>query len=255
MAGLMSLNGEPEGAPVRVGVPVVDLATGMNATIAILLALQERQRSGRGQFVEVTLYDSAVALLHPYSANWFLSRKAPARTGNQHPNVSPYDQYRTKTKRIFVAVGNDRQFQRFCAEIGRPELVSDPRFRTNADRVTNRAALREELEAGLASIDGEQLAMTLLDKGVPCGPVLDVPDVLDHPHTRHREMVVERGGYRGTGNPVKLSRTPASLRSTPPAFGSATREVLVEAGYSEAEIDALFASGAALETPRKAAAE
>jgi formyl-CoA transferase len=97
--------------------------------------------------------------------------------------------------------------------------------------------------------------MTLLDKGVPCGPVLDVPDVLDHPHTRHREMVVERGGYRGTGNPVKLSRTPASLRSTPPAFGSATREVLVEAGYSEAEIDALFASGAALETPRKAAAE
>ncbi len=245
MAGLMSLNGEP----------VVDLATGMNATIAILLALQERQRSGRGQFVEVTLYDSAVALLHPYSANWFLSRKAPARTGNQHPNVSPYDQYRTKTKRIFVAVGNDRQFQRFCAEIGRLELVSDPRFRTNADRVTNRAALREELEAGLASIDGEQLAMTLLDKGVPCGPVLDVPDVLDHPHTRHREMVVERGGYRGTGNPVKLSRTPASLRSTPPAFGSATREVLAEAGYSEAEIDALFASGAALETPRKAAAE
>jgi crotonobetainyl-CoA:carnitine CoA-transferase CaiB-like acyl-CoA transferase len=255
MAGLMSLNGEPEGAPVRVGVPVVDLATGMNATIAILLALQERQRSGRGQFVEVTLYDSAVALLHPYSANWFLSQKAPVRTGNQHPNVSPYDQFRTKTKRIFVAVGNDRQFQRFCEEIGRLELVSDPRFRTNADRVTNRAALRDELEAGLASIDGEQLAMTLLDKGVPCGPVLDVPDVLDHPHTRHRGMVAELGGYRGTGNPVKLSRTPASLRSAPPAFGSATREVLAEAGYRAAEIDALFASGAALETPRKAAAE
>ncbi len=255
MAGLMSLNGEPEGAPVRVGVPVVDLATGMNSTIAILLALQERQRSGRGQFVEVTLYDSAVALLHPYSANWFLSGKAPTRTGNQHPNVSPYDQYRTKTKRIFVAVGNDRQFQRFCAEIGRSELVDDPRFRTNADRVTNRAALREELEAGLASIDGEQLAMTLLDKGVPCGPVLDVPDVLNHPHTRHRGMVAERGTYRGTGNPVKLSRTPASVRSTPPAFGAATREVLAEAGYSAAEIDALFASGAALETPRKVAAE
>jgi len=255
MAGLMSLNGEPEGAPVRVGVPVVDLATGLNAAIAILLALQERQRSGRGQFVEVTLYDSAVALLHPYSANWFLSQKAPRRTGNQHPNVSPYDQFRTKTKRIFVAVGNDRQFQRFCAEIGRPELVSDPRFRTNADRVTNRAALRDELEAGLASIDGEQLAMTLLDKGVPCGPVLDVPDVLTHAHTRHRGMVAERGAYRGTGNPVKLSRTPAGLRSTPPAFGADTRAVLAEAGYSAAEIDALFISGAALETPRKAAAE
>jgi formyl-CoA transferase len=255
MAGLMSLNGEPEGAPVRVGVPVVDLATGMNASIAILLALQERQRSGRGQFVEVTLFDSAVALLHPYTANWFLSGKPPARTGNQHPNVSPYDQYRTKTKRIFVAVGNDRQFQRFCAEIRRPELVSDPRFRTNADRVTNRAQLRDELEAGLAEIDGEQLAMTLLEKGVPAGPVLDVPDVVNHPHTRHRGMVVERGAYRGIGNPVKLSRTPMSVRETPPAFGSATREVLTEAGYTESEIDALFDAGVAMETPRKAAAE
>ena len=255
MAGLMSLNGEPEGAPVRVGVPVVDLATGMNASIAILLALQERQRSGRGQFVEVTLFDSAVALLHPYTANWFLSGKPPARTGNQHPNVSPYDQYRTKTKRIFVAVGNDRQFQRFCAEIGRPELVSDPRFRTNADRVTNRAQLREELEAGLAEIDGEQLAMSLLEKGVPAGPVLDVPDVVNHPHTRHRGMVVEHGAYRGIGNPVKLSRTPMSVREAPPAFGSATRAVLTEAGYAQAEIDALFAAGVAMETPRKAAAE
>jgi formyl-CoA transferase len=255
MAGLMSLNGEPEGAPVRVGVPVVDLATGMNASIAILLALQERQRSGRGQLVEVTLFDSAVALLHPYTANWFLSGKPPARTGNQHPNVSPYDQYRTKTKRIFVAVGNDRQFQRFCAEIGRPELVSDPRFRSNADRVTNRAQLREELEAILASIDGERLAMTLLEKGVPAGPVLDVPDVVNHPHTRHRGMVVERGAYRGVGNPVKLSRTPMSLREAPPAFGSATRDVLTEAGLTEAEIDALFAAGVAMETPRKAAAE
>jgi len=255
MAGLMSLNGEPDGAPVRVGVPVVDLATGMNASIAILLALQERQRSGRGQFVEVTLYDSAVALLHPYSANWYLSGKPPVRTGNQHPNVSPYDQYRTKTKRIFVAVGNDRQFQRFCTEIGRPELVTDPRFLSNADRVTNRAQLREELEAGLASIDGEQLAMTLLEKGVPCGPVLDVSDVVNHAHTRHRGMVVEHGAYRGTGNPVKLSRTPASVRSVPPIFGSSTRKVLGEAGFTAAEIDGLFASGIAMETPRKAAAE
>lgn len=255
MGGLMSLNGEPDGAPVRVGVPVVDLATGMNASIGILLALQERQRSGRGQFVEASLYDSAVALLHPYTANWFVSQKPPVRTGNQHPNVSPYDQYPTKTKRIFVACGNDRQFARFCAEIGRMELTEDPRFRTNADRVTNRAALRRELEAGLAEIDGEVLAMTLLDKGVPAGPVLDVPDVVNHPHTRHRGMVVERGDYRGIGNPVKLARTPATVRSTPPQFGSATRAVLTEAGYAPAEIDALFASGVAIEVPRQAAAE
>ena len=255
MGGLMSLNGEPDGAPVRVGVPVVDLATGMNASIGILLALQERQRSGRGQFVEASLYDSAVALLHPYTANWFVSQKPPIRTGNQHPNVSPYDQYPTKTKRIFVACGNDRQFARFCAEIGRTELTEDPRFRSNADRVTNRAALRRELEAGLAEIDGEALAMVLLDKGVPAGPVLDVPDVVNHPHTKHRGMVVERGDYRGIGNPVRLARTPATVRSTPPQFGSSTRAVLTEAGYAPAEIDALFASGVAIEVPRKVAAE
>ena len=256
VTGLMSLNGEPEGEPVRVGIAVVDLATGMNSAIAILLALQERHRSGRGQFVEVTLYDSSVALLHPYAANWFLSGKPPQRTGNQHPNVSPYDQFRTKTKRIFVAVGNDRQFQRFCDEIGRPELVSDARFRSNADRVINRAELRRELEAGLASIDGEALVAILIGKGVPCGTVLDVPDVLNHPHTRHRGMVVESGSYRGTGNPIKLSRTPASVRSVPPRFGSATRAVLAEAGYDAAEIEAMIDNGVAIEeTPRKVAAE
>jgi crotonobetainyl-CoA:carnitine CoA-transferase CaiB-like acyl-CoA transferase len=255
MTGLMSLNGEPDGEPVRVGVPVVDLATGMNSTIAILLALQERHRSGRGQFVEVTLYDSSVALLHPYAANWFLSGKPPKRTGNQHPNVSPYDQFRTKTKRIFVAVGNDRQYERFCNEIGRPELVNDPRFKSNADRVVHRAELRQELEAGLASIDGEALVESLIEKGVPCGAVLDVPEVVNHPHTRHRGMVVEHGSYRGTGNPVKLSRTPASVRLAPPSFGAETRAVLAEAGYSSAEIEALISGGIAMETPRKVAAE
>ncbi len=253
MSGLMSLNGEAEGDPLRVGVPVVDIATGLKATIAILLALQERARSGQGQFVEATLYDSAVALLHPYAANWFLSQKPPKRTGNAHPNVAPYDQFRTKTKRIFLAIGNNRQFARFCAEIGRPELAEDARFRNNADRVTNRAALRRELEAGLAALDGEALTTRLLDRGVPCGTVLDLPDVLAHPHTRHRKMIYESGEYRAVGNPVKLSRTPASLRRTPPRFGAANREVLAEAGYSATEIDALIKAGVVAETIEKAA--
>jgi crotonobetainyl-CoA:carnitine CoA-transferase CaiB-like acyl-CoA transferase len=255
MAGLMSVNGEPDGAPVRMGVAVVDLATGMNATIAILMALVERSKSGRGQFVEATLYDSAVALLHPYIANYLLNGKAPQRTGNAHPNISPYDQFRTGTKRIFLGVGNDRQFARLCNEIGRPDLPGDARFRSNADRVANRAALREALETALATIDGEALAIRLLDAGVPAGPVMEVSDVIAHPHTLHREMIVEMAGYRGTGNPVKLSRTPATLRSTPPRFGSATRRVLVAAGYSEAEIDALIAAGIALTEPRPAKAD
>jgi formyl-CoA transferase len=243
MAGLMSINGEPDGPPLRVGTPVVDLTSGLNATIAILLALQERQRSGRGQFVEATLYDSAIALLYPYSANWLLSHQPPKRTGNAHPNVSPYDQFRTKTRRIFLGVGNDRQFAKLCEEIGRTDLLQNPLFRRNADRLTNRAALRRELEGALAEIDGEALALRLLDKGVPCGPVLEIPDVLNHPHTLHRGMVTRLGEYSGIGNPVKLTRTPASVRLPPPEFGSATREILAEAGYSQAEIDALVASG------------
>jgi crotonobetainyl-CoA:carnitine CoA-transferase CaiB-like acyl-CoA transferase len=251
MAGLMSVNGEPEGAPVRMGVAVVDLATGMNATIAILMALAERARSGRGQFVEATLYDSAVALLHPHIANFLLNGKKPQRTGNAHSNISPYDQFKTGTKRIFLGVGNDRQFERLCNEIGRPEIAADPRFRSNADRVVNRAALREVLESALATIDGEALAVRLLEAGVPAGPVMEVPDVIAHPHTLHREMIVEMEGYQGTGNPVKLSRTPAQLRSAPPRFGSATRRVLAAAGYSEAEIVALVESGIALTDPRK----
>jgi crotonobetainyl-CoA:carnitine CoA-transferase CaiB-like acyl-CoA transferase len=253
MGGLMSVNGEPEGAPMRVGVPVVDLATGMNATIAILMAIIERARSGKGQFVEATLYDSAVALLHPHMANYFLSGKPPQRTGNSHSNVSPYDQFKTATKRVFLAIGNDRQYARLCAEIGRPDLAADPRFRSNGDRVTNRAALRVELEKAMATVDGEALTTKLLDLGVPAGPVLEVPDVINHKHTAHRLMVVEKDGYRGTGNPVKLSRTPASVRTLPPQFGEATRAVLAEAGYGAAEIEALIAAGIAIAETRKAA--
>jgi crotonobetainyl-CoA:carnitine CoA-transferase CaiB-like acyl-CoA transferase len=253
MAGLMSLNGEAEGEPLRVGVPVVDLATGLNAALAIMMALQERQRSGKGQLVEATLYDCAVALLHPYAANWFLSQKAPQRTGNAHPNVSPYDQFHTKTKRIFLAIGNNRQYARFCGEIGRPELAQDPRFRDNKDRVTNRAALRRELEGAMAALDGEALTMRLLDRGVPCGVVQELPDVLTHAHTKHRKMIYEQGAYRGVGAPVKLSRTPAALRRTPPRFGEANREVLREAGFGESEIERLIASGIVADTTQKPA--
>jgi crotonobetainyl-CoA:carnitine CoA-transferase CaiB-like acyl-CoA transferase len=253
MSGLMSLNGEAEGEPLRVGVPVVDLATGLNAAIGILMAVLERARSGKGQFVEATLYDCAVALLHPYAANWFLSEQAPRRTGNAHPNVSPYDQFHTKTKRIFLAVGNNRQFARFCAEIGRSGLAEDARFRDNKDRVANRAALRREIEGALAAIDGEALTTRLLDRGVPCGVVQELPDVLTHAHTKHRQMIYRQGDYRGVGAPVKLSRTPASLRRRPPRFGEANREVLKEAGFGEAEIERLIKSGIVADSLRPAA--
>lgn len=243
MTGLMTINGEPDTMPMRLGIPIVDLGTGLYAAVGILMALAERARSGKGQFIETSLYDSAIALQHPHTANWFLSGKPPRRTGNAHPNIAPYDAYPTRTKPIFVGTGNDRQFQRFCAEIGRPDLPDDPRFRTNKDRVAHRDELSAEIKAALASVDGEVLAEKLLRQGVPCGPVRDVPEALAEPHTLHREMVISRDGYKGTGTPIKFSRTPGGLRRLPPSLGEESRAVLAEAGYAPEEIERLIETG------------
>jgi crotonobetainyl-CoA:carnitine CoA-transferase CaiB-like acyl-CoA transferase len=231
---------------VRMGIPIVDISTGMNATIAVLMALVERAVSGKGQAVEVTLYDTAVALQHPHLANYFLSGKPPERTGNAHTNIYPYDAFPTRTKPIFVAIGNDRQFQRLVEEVGRAELGADPRFLTNKDRNVNRKALRAELATALAGVDGVAVAEKLLGLGVPCGPVEDVPDVIEHPHTKHRQMVVEKDGYRGFGTPLKFSRTPGGVRSVPPSYGQDTRKILSEAGFSAAEIETLVTERIAL---------
>jgi crotonobetainyl-CoA:carnitine CoA-transferase CaiB-like acyl-CoA transferase len=216
MTGIMSINGESDGGPLRVGLPVVDMVTGLNAVIGVLLALQERQRSGRGQFVEAALYDSGLSLLHPHAANWFLDGRTPRRTGNAHPNIYPYDALRTGTDPIFLAVGNDRQFASFCRTIGLPALSDDPLYRDAGSRSVNRDGLKQRLEAQLAAFDGRQLVDQLMAAGVPAAPVLSVDAALEHPHTAHREMVVEmEGGWRGIGSPVKLSRTPASYRHPP----------------------------------------
>jgi crotonobetainyl-CoA:carnitine CoA-transferase CaiB-like acyl-CoA transferase len=216
MSGIMSVNGEAGGEPLRVGLPVVDMVTGLNAVIGILLALQERHRSGRGQFVETTLYDSGLSLLHPHAANWFMDGRTPERTGNAHPNIYPYDIFRTGTEPLFLAVGNDRQFASLCQVLGRPQLATDPRFDSPGARSTHRLELKRLLEDALAPFDAAVLVDTLMAANVPAAPVLDVEAALTHPHTTHREMRVEIGpGYRGLGAPVKLSRTPASYRHAP----------------------------------------
>ncbi|CAN7527220.1 CoA transferase [Acidovorax sp. LjRoot118] len=216
MAGIMSINGEAEGGPLRVGLPVVDMVTGLNAVIGVLLALQERQRSGRGQFVEAALYDSGLSLLHPHAANWFLDGNSPRRTGNAHPNIYPYDTLATGTQPLFIAVGNDRQFASLCRCIGVPQLASDARYARAGDRSVNRVALKAALEEAMQDFDGAALVDTLMAAGVPAAPVLSVDAALSHPHTAHREMVVDLpGGYRGIGAPVKLSRTPATYRHAP----------------------------------------
>ncbi|MGQ0664974.1 MAG: CaiB/BaiF CoA transferase family protein [Pseudomonadota bacterium] len=251
VSGLIGINGTEGGGGVRLGIPIVDLGTGLNAAIGILLALHDRHRTGQGQAIDVSLYDSAVALLHPQAANYLMSGTAPRRTGNAHPNIAPYDCFATGTKPIFLAVGNDRQFQRLCAELGRPELGTDARFRTNADRATNRPALSAELGRLLAAHDGVALADRLLRIGVPAGAVLDLPEVLAAPHTRHRRMVVSEGVYSGTGIPVKLARTAGRVRLAPRRFNEDGAAVLGEAGYSPAELAALEAAGAVVTSRRK----
>jgi formyl-CoA transferase len=251
-SGLVSVNGSPEGGPVRIGVPVVDLSTGMNACIGILMALYERNRSGKGQFIDATLYDSAVALHQPQAPNYFMAGLKPRLMGNSHGSLAPYANFPTKGRNIVVGAGNDGQFRKLTQMLGKPELADDPRFKTNKDRIAHKAELEAELRALTKDRDGESLANELMRNGVPSSAVLEVPDVMEHPHTRHRGMVWEKDGYRNIGNPVKLSRTPAAVRSKPKKFGLDTKAVLAEHGFSAAEIDKLITSGIALTEIKKA---
>ncbi|GGG40586.1 CoA transferase [Caldovatus sediminis] len=251
MTGLMSINGTETSGPTRLGNPVVDLATGLYSAIAILMALHERERSGRGQFCDMTLHDCGMALLHPHAANYFLSGKRPVPTGNPHPNLVPYSKFRTRTCEIFIAAGNDPAFRRLCEFLGMPEVARDPRFATNGARVANRAALTEILERRFAGEDGHELTRRMLEAGLPAGPVLHVDEAMAAPHTAHREMVAEIGWYRALGTPIKLSRTPGGARSAPPRFNEHGREVLARHGFSEAEIEALARAGVVVERRRK----
>ncbi len=250
-AGWFSVNGTTDSGPTRVGIPMVDMGTGLYSTIAMLMALAERGRSGKGQFIDMTLYDCAVSLLHPYLANFLLSDKVPQITGNQHPNIAPYDKYPTKSGDIYIACGNNRQFKGLCDVLGRSELAEDPRFKDNGDRSQNRDALTDVLRQAMVNEDGEDLCARLLARNVPAGPVNDIAQVMAHPHTAHRDMDAQIDWYRGAGTPIKFSRTPGALRTPPPKFGADSREVMATHGYSEPEIEALLSEGALVETRRK----
>jgi crotonobetainyl-CoA:carnitine CoA-transferase CaiB-like acyl-CoA transferase len=225
LSGLMSINGEPDGQPLRMGIAVVDIVTGLNAAIGILLALQERSRSGKGQFIDITLFDCGLSVMHPHIANYLGSAKLPARTGNAHTNIAPYDTFRTRSQPIFIGVGNDGQFRKLCEVLEAPHLSVDSRFATVVARNGNRDALKHELESRCARFDGPALADALMRAGVPSGAILDVGEALASAQAQHRGMIVEIDGYRGTASPIKLGRSRPAYRRAPPRLGEHTHEI------------------------------
>jgi crotonobetainyl-CoA:carnitine CoA-transferase CaiB-like acyl-CoA transferase len=235
--GLMSINGQPESGTTRLGIAIVDMATGMNAGMGVLLALAARTRTGRGQHVDATLYDTALGLLHPYASNYFGNGLTPGPIGNGHPNLVPYDKFRTKDGEIFIGIAAPAQFRRLMELLGLPELGADPRFASNFARVENRAALCAVLEPLVAREAAVEFSERLMQAGVPAAPVHTVPQAIDAAHTAHRAMTVSMdNGYRGLGVPVKLSDTPGSARTPPPPYARDTDSVLAGLGYSVEEI-------------------
>lgn len=238
--GLMSVNGESDGPALRVGVPIVDMVTGIYAFSGILLALNERQRSGKGQLVDCTLVDTAVSLLHPHSASHLADGRIPARTGSAHPTIAPYDTFEATDGPIFISAGNDAQYRRLLEELQLCDLADNPLFRTNSDRVQNFNELRPLLAEKIAELKREPLVQALLARGVPAAAVHNVAEALSDPHVLHRQMVVEHEGTRHIGIPINLTRTPGSVHSTPRSLGQDTEDVLRQLGYGSEHISALY---------------
>lgn len=243
MAGMIAANGSPDGGPTRIGIPVVDLTTGLYAAVGILMAINERQKSGKGQFLETTLFETGLAVMHPHSSNYFFTGKTPVPQGNPHPSLAPYESLQTRDGLIFIGIGNDGTFRKLCKEVGKPELGTDPRFATNGNRITNRAALRAELEDVFKNLDREPLCDRLLAAGLPAGPIQSIDKALDGEQAKHRGLVLQKDWYKGVASPIRFERTKASLRHTPPGFSQHAGEILSEAGFKQADIDALVASG------------
>jgi formyl-CoA transferase len=249
MSGIMSVTGEATGAPTKCGVPVADLSAGMLCAVGILSACLSRTVTGRGQAVDTSLYDAALAMSVWETSELWATGTPPDRLGSAHRVNAPYEAFPTRDGHLTIGANNTRLWQRLCAVLDRPDLLADPRFDTNTDRVSNRGALAAELGDTLSAKDTEEWAALLLDAGVPAAPIRNYAQSCADPHTLAREMVVEmdhptEGTVRALGIPVKLSETAGTIRRTPPALGEHTDEILGAAGYSPAEIAQLRAEGA-----------
>ncbi|MDH3228217.1 MAG: CoA transferase [Alphaproteobacteria bacterium] len=249
MSGLMSVTGEAGGMPMKVGVAVSDLFTGLYATVAILAALSQRERSGAGQHIDMSLLDCQIAALANQTSNFHISGKAPVRMGNAHPNIVPYEAVPTADGHIILAIGNDRQYARFCEVAGRPELVDDARFAGNAGRVANRDVLMPLIHDITRTRAAADWIAALEAVQVPCGPINGLGEVFDDPQVRHRGMRIEldhplAGTVPLTASPMRFSGTPVEYGRAPPLLGQHTREVVCGLlGRDAAAVEDLMARG------------
>ncbi|MCI0648028.1 MAG: CoA transferase [Chloroflexi bacterium] len=247
-SGTMSLTGEPDGPPTRFPTPMADMTTGLYATIGILAALHARRQSGRGQLLDLSLLESQVSWLANLVPAYFLTGRPPQRIGNAHPMLVPYRLYQARDRLFNVGVGTDSLWQRFCQAIGRPELAGDPRFKTNADRVRNRAELEPILDEHFAQGEAAEWLARLHEARIPCGPVNSLPDVLADEQFLARGGVVELphpllGSVKVLANPIHFSETPPTYRRHPPLLGEHSEEILAELGYDAAAVAGLRARG------------
>jgi crotonobetainyl-CoA:carnitine CoA-transferase CaiB-like acyl-CoA transferase len=251
LGGLMSITGEREGAPgagpQKVGVPIVDLMTGMYAAVAILAALARRAETGEGETIDLAMLDVSAAMLSNQAANWLLSGQAPRRGGNRHPNIQPQDVFSCADGHFVLAVGNDGQFAKLCDVLGEPGLAADPRFAANAGRVEE-PELRARLEAAFSRFSRADLIGALEQAGVPCAPINDIDQVFADPQIRHRRMLQAlphpvAGTVQQVVSPMRFQNAALAFDMPPPLLGQHTRDVLQELGLADAAIDALQERG------------
>ncbi len=244
MGGIMSVTGDPDGEPTKVGVGIADVMTGMYSTVAVLSALHAREKTGKGQHIDVALLDSQISWLINMGTSYLTDNKVPGRMGNMHPTVVPYGAFEASDGWFSLAIGNDSQFAKFCAAAGE-DMATDDRFATNAARVVNRDALMPRMFAATRSKTRGEWMQILEAAGVPCGPINDLESAINDPHALERGSRVKQDyphsdkGYVETlGNPIKLSETPITYRRPPPRVGEHTEEVLRELGFDTEDLKA-----------------
>lgn len=246
-SGLLSLNGEEGRTPIKFGVPIADIVSGMFADIAIISALYERTQSGKGQYIDMSMLDGNFLILSHQAFSYLATGKNPRKLGSAHSSIAPYQVFRTSDGFIAIAVGTEKLWGKFCESINRKDLVDNPLFISNTERVQNRDQLVEELERTLTKQSTEELFSVLQNAGIPVAPINSVGDAIKSEQLKSRDMVTKMktpyGEIPMLGTPFKMSRTPGKLTRAPPELGADTVEILSNAGYTREEIDQLIKNG------------